>query len=241
MAHEHSHGEAESTYFTDQILTIIITAILGGVALMMWKTNVLRRILIPEFFWMVCTAGVALLVLAAIRAIAIWKLAGQKAVEAESLPEEKEHSHGHELSHAHEQHDHSGHEHSHAHNEKCEHDHPNEHAHSHSHAHAHSHAHSDEKNAEPEVHDHGWAPWKYAILIVPVVLYALNLPNEGYSEERISRDLKTSKLINQRALLAQVGGSPALFVFKNTGRFEKKFSDLANGAASAEKRRLGKE
>ncbi len=30
-------------------------------------------------------------------------------------------------------------------------------------------------------HDHGWAPWRYVLLLLPVVLFFLNLPNTGFS------------------------------------------------------------
>jgi uncharacterized repeat protein (TIGR03943 family) len=32
-------------------------------------------------------------------------------------------------------------------------------------------------------HDHGWAPWRYVVLLLPVVLYFLNLPNQGFSAD----------------------------------------------------------
>lgn len=65
-----------------------------------------------------------------------------------------EHAHDHD-------HDHCGHDHDH-----CGHD----HAHDHDHGHGHDHG-----------HEHGWAPWRYVVLLLPVVLYFLNLPNEGFS------------------------------------------------------------
>lgn len=62
-------------------------------------------------------------------------------------------------------------EHSHEHDhEPCGHDH--EHC---GHNHTHGHAHDDHG------HDHSWAPWRYVVLLFPVVLYFLNLPNEGFS------------------------------------------------------------
>jgi uncharacterized repeat protein (TIGR03943 family) len=56
-------------------------------------------------------------------------------------------------------HDHCGHEH-----EPCH----------HQHAHGPGHAHD---------HEHGWAPWRYVVLLLPVVLYLLNLPNQGFSAD----------------------------------------------------------
>jgi hypothetical protein len=43
--------------------------------------------------------------------------------------------------------------------------------HQHGHSHSHSHGHD---------HGHGWAPWRYGVLLLPVILYLLRLPNEGF-------------------------------------------------------------
>jgi uncharacterized repeat protein (TIGR03943 family) len=63
--------------------------------------------------------------------------------------------------HHHEHHDH-GHDHDHG-----DHDH-----HDHDHAHDHAHDHG---------HDHGWTPARYAVLMLPIALYFLNLPNSTFS------------------------------------------------------------
>jgi hypothetical protein len=69
----------------------------------------------------------------------------------------RRHTHEH---HAHD-HDHgSAAGHSHEHGESCCHDHDHGHAHD---------------------HDHAWSPWRYVVLLLPVVLYFLNLPNEGFA------------------------------------------------------------
>ncbi len=39
------------------------------------------------------------------------------------------------------------------------------------HHHGHDHGHD---------HDHGWAPWRYGVLLLPIMLYLLRLPNEGF-------------------------------------------------------------
>jgi hypothetical protein len=57
------------------------------------------------------------------------------------------------------------------------HDHHHEHSHEpHTHLHAHGHHHHDHSE---EDHDHGWAPWRYVVLLVPVILFLLGLPNKG--------------------------------------------------------------
>jgi hypothetical protein len=77
--------------------------------------------------------------------------------------------------HTHE-HDHCGHEHDH-----CHHHHDHEHDHEHEHGHDHA-------------HEHGWAPWRYVVLLLPVVLYFLNLPNQGFSADAGGRDLSALDL-----------------------------------------------
>jgi hypothetical protein len=69
-----------------------------------------------------------------------------------------------------EPHDHHHHDHDHDHNHDHGHDHPHSHDHSHGHDHSHDHG-----------HEHGWAPWRYVVLLLPVVLFLLNLPNQGFS------------------------------------------------------------
>ena len=63
----------------------------------------------------------------------------------------------------------------------CDHDHDHDHGHDHAehghqhHDHDHGHQHHD--------HDHGWAPWRYVLLLLPVALFMLNLPSDGFSDD----------------------------------------------------------
>lgn len=67
------------------------------------------------------------------------------------------------------------HEHHHHDHEHCGHDHGEcDHGHEHGHDHDHGHDHG---------HEHGWSPWRYVVLLLPVVLYFLNLPNKGFSAD----------------------------------------------------------
>jgi uncharacterized repeat protein (TIGR03943 family) len=79
--------------------------------------------------------------------------------------------------HAHD-HGHCDHEHEHEH---CHHDHDHDHEHGHDHSHDHD-------------HEHGWAPWRYVVLLLPVVLYFLNLPNQGFSADAGGSDLSDLSL-----------------------------------------------
>lgn len=201
MAHDHDHSHDDrNAYYLNQLFTIAVCGALGGVAVMLWfrslhpegmlslirhpsgdelkehlewlrPDGMLLKMLHPKFFLWVLMGGIALLFLVFIRAIALWR----SVDEAVAVPD---HTHDRE---------HCGHEHSH-----CDHDHdhgiqtaaplplstPIHHHHDHGHDHSHDHG-----------HDHGWAPWRYVVLLLPVVLYFLNLPNRGFSADAGGSDL----------------------------------------------------
>jgi len=176
MAHEHFHEEDARSYFLDQLCTIGICGALGVVMILLERSGALRSILVPVFHGPVLWGGIALVLLVLVRAVAIWISSGKLS--------EHTHSHDHGHDHAHD-HDHCHHEHGHA----CDHDHGHEHAHEHSHEHAHDHGHEHEHahdhshehghshaQAHDHGHDHGLAPWRYAVLLLPIVLYFLNMP-----------------------------------------------------------------
>jgi hypothetical protein len=50
----------------------------------------------------------------------------------------------------------------------------------------HDHSHEGEAgHTHDHGHEHGWGPWRYAVLLLPVMLYFLGLPdNKGYGELR---------------------------------------------------------
>jgi len=111
---------------------------------------------------------------------------------------------GHQHDH---DHNHCGHDHDH-----CGHDHVHEHTHDH---HGHDHG-----------HEHGWAPWRYVVLLLPVVLYFLNLPNEGFSAAYGDR-LKDVQLDVPTGLRADKGETQAS---------ELGFKDLQEASLSPESR-----
>lgn len=214
MAHDHHHDEDLNNYFIEQIFTIAIAGGLGAVALSMYAQNKLRLILHEKFHLWVLLGGAILLLLVLIRAIAVWQLAGKTRPAATPGPD---HDHGccaHDHDHQH-QHEAitaappapttsldllnspalpaSGHEHGHDH-DCCAHD----HGHEHNHGLEHSHGAGDG-------HDHGWAPWRYVLLLLPVALFFLQLPSEAFSGE-------TDKPFDptQFDLQGQVGGKEGL-------------------------------
>jgi hypothetical protein len=182
MAHSHSHDHAHdaNSYYLEQLFSIAVCGALGGVAVMLYFTGKLGLMLHPKFHIWVLLGGIALLLLVVVRAVALW-------FEVEDVT--AGHSHAHEHDHDHEHH----HEHG-----CCDHGHAHGHAHEHgiqappvagtavaslplaapaaaAHAHTHEHDHSHDHG-----HDHGWAPWRYVILLLPVVLYFLNMPDRDF-------------------------------------------------------------
>jgi hypothetical protein len=190
MSHDHHH-EHGNTYYLDQLCTIATCGALGGVAILMYGLRdpegkfKLEYILAPQFFIPVMLGGAALLVMVLVRAITLWREAGTDAADA--------HDHAHDHEHTHEHlHDHEHHHH--------EHDH--DHSHDHDHVHAHNHAHD-------HGHDHGWAPARYAVLLLPVTLYFLNLPNGSFSAETVKKNLSEGG-IGGKAKAVDSKGGPAL-------------------------------
>jgi hypothetical protein len=155
----HHHAD-ERSYLAEQVSTLIICAMLGGVSIMLYAQNQLRFILAPKFFLPVLLGGIAILVLVAVRTIA---LLGGRGRVSQTGP----HDHDHDCC--------------------CDHDH--DHGHHHEEmatvalelAPEHSHAHENHDHHHDHGHDHGWQPWRYIALLLPIVLYGLNLPNAGFT------------------------------------------------------------
>jgi hypothetical protein len=161
-SHEHVHDETyDPAYYLEQLFTIGVCGLLGGVAVMLYYQEMLRFMLATKFHVYVLVSGFALLGLVAIRGVFLWFSVG-RAGEAQL------------------------HEHCHHSPEPCDHDHDHEHEHGHPHVHEeepaalavldHNHDHDDDHG-----HSHGWKPWRYMVLCLPIMLYFLNLPNQGYS------------------------------------------------------------
>jgi hypothetical protein len=212
MGHSHAHGAVDGNYFLDQLFTILTCGGLGLVAVLMYYTGMVGRILVPMFYIPMFIGGLVLIGMVLVRAVAVWQLAGARAAasrDAENLEYGHSHSYGHAHSHSHGDY---GDENSHTH-EECDHDHSadeecsHDHAHSHSHSHAHAHSHDEGEDH----HDHGWAPWRYMVLAVPIFLYFLGLPREGVSTNIIDR--QTSHGTTQdpkRQALSLVAGGPVM-------------------------------
>jgi len=149
MAHFH---EDSDTYYLDQLCLIALSGAFGGVclALYFWQASMLNLMLGRQFHGFVLGSGILLLAMAGIRAVILWMAAGRAKT---ALPLVHDHAHEHARDHHH--------------HENCGH----EHGHDHEHGHAHGQHHDD--------HDHDWAPWRYVVLLLPIMLFLLGLPNKG--------------------------------------------------------------
>jgi hypothetical protein len=152
MGQTHSHSHPDRAYYLEQLCTIGACGALGVVAILMYRWQWLG-ILADPFHLPVLLGGIALLVVVAIRAAALWQ-----AVAVQKAHEHHHHHHDHDHDHAH------AHEH---------HDHGHDHAHPHPH-HGHDHGHE---------HEHGWAPVRYIVLMLPVALFLLGMPNPAFIQQ----------------------------------------------------------
>src|SRR2546428_229519 len=168
MAHTHS-VEDRNVYYVEQLCTIGFCGALGIVQILLYHYKVLEIILTSKFHIWVLLSGIVLTGLAVIRAVVLWVSAGQA---------NQEHAHDPDCCHDHDpehNHDHN-HEHAHAHDHSHEQgiiaaEHVPSHAGDHSHdEHAHVHSHADCG------HEHGWAPWRYVVLLLPILLFLMGMP-----------------------------------------------------------------
>jgi hypothetical protein len=176
MGHVHAHDR--SSYYLEQIWTIATCGALGVVMILLWEYKVLPIFLDPKFHDPVLWGGVALLVLVAIRITALWRAVGQTVAG---------HSHSHAQGHTHDHEhgpgcDHHDHKHGDEHGPNCDHHHNVQDRE--------EHADEDEsEEADPVLadqgvhhheddhgHDHGFAPWRYAVLLVPILLFLIRVP-----------------------------------------------------------------
>jgi hypothetical protein len=167
MAHDHSHDDPNS-YYVEQLCTIAITGALGGIAVLLYQGGRLWFLADKIQPW-VLAGGIVLLAVVAIRVVAVWMQAGRTPAA------EPNHDHDHE---------HHEHCHDHSHGETCGHDHDHDHSHSHGHGADHDHSHGQghdhsHGHGGGDGHEHGSAPWRYIVLLLPVVLFFLGLPDQG--------------------------------------------------------------
>lgn len=194
MGHDHHHAEP-SAYYLEQLCTIGFCGALGVVQILLYEARVhagnqeipVLIFLDSKFHVPVLLSGITLTALAVLRAVSLWCTVGKSQVEHHR---DGEHQHAHDHADCCHGHDHE-HEpdHSHEHDHICDHDHEHGSGHSHDHEHTcdHDHEHQHEHAHADCGHDHGWAPWRYAVLLLPIVLFMLGMPSPpaDASEEEI--------------------------------------------------------
>jgi hypothetical protein len=192
----HTHDTDNDAYYLDQLCLVGICAAFAGVclALYFWQTEMLALLLAPQFHLFVLLSGVGLLALVVIRSVTLWREAGARAQAANHA--HHHHDHAHEHHHDDHDHEHCGHTHDHAHAHGVPHEHAHHH-HDHDHGHGHAHDHG---------HDHSWAPWRYVVLLIPIMLFLLGLPNRGLTVQGAHVD--TTQDVAGWAGLAALGPSP---------------------------------
>ncbi len=155
----HTHKADHTAFYAEQICTIVISGALGAVASALYFQGTLQYMLANKFHIWVLAGGAALLALALVRAVSFARSLARGRADAHACVHEHGDVHPAEAHHHH----HEG--------ECCEHDHAED-----------GHGHGEVAHAGcSHGHDHGWSPWRYLLLLVPVVLYLLNLPNQGFS------------------------------------------------------------
>jgi hypothetical protein len=112
MAHDHLHeGESVRDYFTEQLLTILVCGLIGVAAIEMYRRDMLG-FLAEQFRAPVLYGGIGVLVLVGLRAIAVWRQAGE--IQARMQGCTVDHTHGPECNHVH-IHEEDDNDHSHSH------------------------------------------------------------------------------------------------------------------------------
>lgn len=182
-SHDHHHHEGDS-YFTDQLCMVGLSGAFGMICLCLyfWHTTMLANMLADRFHLFVLLSGIGLVVIAFTRGAVLWRQSRDPHFVA---------GHDHH-NHDHDHHHHHDHEHQvqagaptqlavtaapdHAHGPGCGDSCGHTHAPSHDHNIGHAHVHHDHDEAD---HDHGWAPWRYVVILVPIILFLLGLPDEG--------------------------------------------------------------
>lgn len=172
MSHDHHHHEHED-YFLDQISTVAACGLLAGVAFLTWRVGLLMKynILTEQFNRPVLFGSIGLAAAVVIRGISLWNEAKlfKKGRRSSDCCEHDHHHHHH---------------HDHHHHEGCSHDHEHHHHSSHGDEHYEKNHEHDQATGQAQSnhslganhdhgHDHGFAPWRYAVLLMPLTLTGL--------------------------------------------------------------------
>jgi len=187
VANEHHHHDNATEYYIEQLIGIGISLSIAYVCIMLWWPfpiyggdgqiisygRKLSIILHPKFHFWVLTGSVILLGIISIRVIALW-------LESSKLKSPSKHAHEHGPDCNHEQ----DHENGHKHGPDCNHEQDHENGHKHGPDCNHEQDHGLESSGHKDCgndHSHGSAPVRFIVLLLPIVLFFLNVPNEVFS------------------------------------------------------------
>jgi hypothetical protein len=186
--HHHEHHHEDDTYYLDQLCLVALSGAFGAVCLSLYfvQRHILERMLAEPFHLYVLLSGIVLMILTVLRAMSLWSSVGQN--------HEPAHDHNHAHPHNHD------HAHDHDHGPACEHHHDHDHSVGHTHEQSHEHQHHHAGHTHGHDHDHGWAPWRYVVLLIPVILFLLGLPNRGPGVGTGKADLSLVQDTKQEAI-----------------------------------------
>jgi hypothetical protein len=185
MAHSHLGCQSPRDYFTEQLLTILVCGALAFVGIQMYLNGMLQYILAPQFHTSVLIGSIAVLVLVGLRALAVWREAGElQPVDTMTCQE------------------------NHIHTAACNHltglptgDTPDANL-------VDDHGHS---------HDMSWVFARMLILVFPVALFAMDIPNSGFSAEAQSKMIGQEKALNlDPKILEEMAQNPYRIVEERT-------------------------
>ena len=154
-SHAHAAGDERTAYYLDQLFAIGASGAIAAVTIVLYQSGLLARMLHPKFHIYVLIGGLVLLAVVAIRALDIAFNAPADDAPPPAPPLPLGHSHGHGEASA---------------------------VQPHSHAHSHAQPAPEAHAAHGDGHDHSWAPWRYVVLMLPVLLYFLVLSNPSFDK-----------------------------------------------------------
>lgn len=207
--HHHHHGD-EDPYYVDQLSQIAVTSAFGGICLLLYsvRAEMLDLILSSRFNIYVLTAGLILLAIAGVRAFCLWKESRAHGACAGDCGHDHHH-HNHTLEIAH------GQEMAVNHAVPLPEDRIENGAEqpvpTHSHSHGHAHHHHGHAHGPHDDHDHGWAPWRYVVLMVPIILFMLGLPNKAPSVSVPVGKVEVEELVDAKGSAQLVSLAPDPF------------------------------
>ncbi len=211
--HDHDHHHGGSDYYLQQLLTIFICGAFGVVGLLMYFVpagpgvtdnagNPLTKLgvlLVPGFHPWVLGGSLVLLAVTVVRGVALWRSAGATHGHHHDHHHHHDHKPGEKCDHPSHAHDH--HDHDHKPGEKC--DHPS-HAHAH---HGHDHDHGDHSADD---HSHGNIYWRVVVLLLPVVIYLMGMPNDTFSAAYLDSRVG-GNIVDEKGDVASTGSSDVSF------------------------------